>query len=82
MINLEIVSPTSSSAEKIIWVECDTSFGNLVIKANHTPVIFSVLDGQSIIYGLPNGKIENLSVKNCLINFKDNHLTIITDVLT
>jgi F0F1-type ATP synthase epsilon subunit len=81
MINLEVVSPTSSYAKKIIWVECDTSFGNLVIKADHTPVIFSVLDGQSIIYGLSNGKIENLSVKNCLINFKDNQLTIITDEL-
>ena len=81
MINLEIVTPASSYVEKIIWIECDTSFGNLVIKENHTPVIFSVMDGQSIIYGLPNGKIENLSVKNCLINFKNNHMTIITDEL-
>jgi F0F1-type ATP synthase epsilon subunit len=81
MINLEVVSPVSFYTEKIIWIECDTSVGNLVIKENHTPVIFSVLDGSSIIYGLPNGKIENLSVKNCLINFKDNHITIITDEL-
>ena len=79
MINLEVVTPTSSYNDKIIWMECNTDFGNIVIKNNHTPVIFSVLDGQNIIYGLPNGKIVNLTVKDCLINFKDNHLTIIAD---
>lgn len=77
MINLEVITPYLSYDEKIIWIELDTTVGNIVIKPDHTPMLCYVLDGQNIIYCLPNGKQKILLVKDCLISFMDNNLTLL-----
>ncbi len=77
MINLEIVSPSLNISENIIWLELNSPAGNIVIQPDHTPMFISVLDGESFIYCLENGKQKNIKIEDGFLSFDNNQACLI-----
>lgn len=77
MINLEIVSPSLNILENIIWLELNSPAGNIVIQPGHTPMFISVLDGESFVYCLENGKQKNIKIEDGFLSFDNNQACLI-----
>ena len=59
-MELKIISPEGMQTHTIIWLELNTSTGNLIVQRGHAPMIVSLAPDKEIIFCLENGKQESL----------------------
>ncbi len=57
---LTIMSTSSNEKHSIIWIEVNTSTGNLIIQENHSPIITLLKDQEEVVYCFKTGKKNTL----------------------
>ena len=77
MIFLKLITPQVEVNEEIVWLEAETSSGTFVIRNNHTSMIISLKDGNTLSYCLLSGKNKSVSIKEGVLNFHNNKTVVI-----
>ena len=57
-----VISPHAVVQHTIVWVEINTPAGNMVIQANHAPMVVEIEPNSEILFMQPNGKQVSLIV--------------------
>jgi F0F1-type ATP synthase epsilon subunit len=78
-MELKIISPFSSNAYDIKWIEINTPKGNFVIQNEHAPMILQLSPGKKTIYEQKDGKKGSLIIECGFIHIMRDRATIIVN---
>lgn len=61
-MKLSVISPHALVEHTIIWIEINTPVGNMVIQANHAPMVVEIEPNSEILFMQENGKQMTITV--------------------
>jgi F0F1-type ATP synthase epsilon subunit len=78
-MKLSLVTPLSSKALTVAWLELNTPAGNFVILPGHAPMIVTLSTNKKLTYCLSSGKQESCMVRRGIAQIDRHTTTIIMD---
>ena len=76
-MELRVISPQTTQAFSIVWLEVYTPVGNFVIQPGHAPMVLALSPDQSITFRLTTGKQETMTVRQGVIEVARDAVTVL-----
>lgn len=67
-MDIQILKPESSSTKTVLWLECHTTAGSMIIQEQHAPFVAQLTKNKDILLQLENGKQQTIEVGNGFIH--------------
>lgn len=79
MFKVTFITPTSQKVVSVVWLECQTPTGNLVIQKGHAPLVSLIQPYSEVIFQSDKGEKESLEISGGVLEVQRESALIIID---
>ncbi|HEV2917329.1 MAG TPA: hypothetical protein VGW78_06325 [Candidatus Babeliales bacterium] len=80
-MNLQIISPESTTEHTIAWIELPTRDGSIVVQRGHEPLVVILKANQPVIFKLKTGKQAEIMVQDGIAEIDRDQVTLLVQLV-